>query len=121
MKWTVHKIIVVVSILLCSCSQPSEYFIGKWQILHIVENNVSIDLMENWMHLKSDGTFESYDGASKKTEQGIWEYQSKEKIISIDGQGEDGKSHWSLSMKNDTLIFESTRDNLYLISKKLYH
>lgn len=111
--------ILLFFILLYTCNQSSEFFIGKWQILNVVENNKPIDLVENWIHLKSNGTFESYDGELKKLEQGKWQYESKEKIIFIDGAGEDGDSQWSLSIKNDTLMFQSTSDNSYLISRKI--
>ncbi|MGK0446886.1 MAG: hypothetical protein ACJA2M_000655 [Polaribacter sp.] len=119
MKLRTNKIILLFFTILYACSQPSEFFIGKWQILNVVEDNVSVDLMENWMHLKKNGTFESYDGELKKVEYGKWEYQSKDKKLFIDGVGEDGDSQWSLSLRNDTLIFQSTSDNLYLISKRL--
>ena len=102
-----------------ACKKSPEYFIGKWQILNVVENNKSIDLIENWIHLKSNGTFQSYDGNLKKSERGKWTYLFDEKRLFIDGEGETGDSHWNLSMKNDTLIFHSTSDNLYLIAKKL--
>ena len=105
---------------LCACHKSSEYFIGKWQILKAVEHNESIDIPENWIHLKSDGTFESYDGTLKKNESGKWTYQFKEKKLFIDDdEGEDKDSKWALSMKNDTLIFHSTSENLYLIAKKM--
>jgi hypothetical protein len=119
MKLRTNIIILLFFILLYSCSQPSKFFIGKWQILNVVEDNVSIDLMENWIHLKSNGTFESYDGGIKKIEHGKWEYQPRGKKLFIDGTGDEGDSQWSLSIKNDTLIFQSTSDNLYLISKKI--
>lgn len=119
MKLRTDKTVLLLLILLCSCSQSSEFFIGKWQILNVVEDNESIDLMENWMHLKSNGTFESYDGELKKIEHGKWEYESIEKKLFIDGTGDEGDSHWRLSLRNDTLIFESTSDKLYLISKKI--
>jgi len=106
-------------VALHGCKKTPEYFIGKWQILIVVENNESTDLIENWMHLKSDGTFESYDGKLKKNESGKWTYQLDEKRLFIDSEGETGDSQWNLSMKNDTLIFHSTSDNLYLIAKKI--
>lgn len=119
MKLRADKIILIFFILLYSCKKPTAFFIGKWQILNVVEDNVSIDLKENWMHLKNNGTFESYDGELKKIEQGKWKYQSKGKKLFIDGVGENDDSHWSLSMRNDTLIFQSISDNLYLISKRI--
>lgn len=119
MKLRTDKTILLFFILLYACSQSSEFFIGKWQILNVVEDNESIDLMENWMHLKSNGTFESYNGELKKIERGKWEYKSKEKILVIDGPGEEGDSQWILSIRNDTLIFQSISDNLCLISKKI--
>lgn len=115
----IFKTIIPVFILLTSCSQSSEFFIGKWRILHVVENNKSIDLIENWMHLKNDGTFESYDGHVKKMEYGTWSYTPEDKRLFIDANGEAGDSQWNLSIKNDTLIFKSTTDNVSLISKKV--
>lgn len=119
MNLRIFKTIILMFILLNSCSQSSDFFIGKWHILHVVENNKSIDLIENWMHLKNDGTFESYDGDLKKMEYGTWNYTPKDKRLFIDAKGETGDSHWNLSIKNDTLIFKSTTDNLYLVSKKI--
>ena len=43
----------------------------------------------------------------------------KEKRLFIDGEGKKGDSQWILSMKNDTLIFQSTLEKLYLIAKKM--
>jgi len=120
MKLKTNYIIILLFILFFSCEQSSEFFVGKWQILNIVEDEVSIDLIDNWMHLKSNGTFESYDGELKKIERGKWTYQPEEKILFIDGVGKEGDSYWSLSIKNDTLIFKSTSDNLYLISTRIY-
>ena len=102
-----------------ACKKSPDYLIGKWQILTVVENNESNDLIENWMHLKSNGTFESYDGNSNKSENGTWTYQLKVKRLLIDGEGETGDSQWNLTMKNDTLIFHSTSDNLRLIAIKI--
>lgn len=121
MKLRTNKTILLFLILLYACNQSCEFFIGKWKILNVVEDNKSIDLMENWMHLKSNGTFESYDGELKKIAHGKWKYQSKEKNLFIDGIGKDIDSDWSLSIKNDTLVFQSTSKNLYLISKKIDH
>lgn len=119
MKQKINKIILLIFIGLYACNQSSEYFIGKWQILNVVENNKSIDLIDNWMHLKSNGTFESYDGILKKNEIGKWTYQSEEKRLFIDGEGEETDSEWTLLIKNDTLFFHSTSDNSYLIAKKI--
>jgi hypothetical protein len=119
MKLRADKIILLFFILLYSCSKPSHFLIGKWQILHVVKDNASIDLIENWMHFKNNGTFESYDGELKKIEHGKWKYQSNGKKLFIDAAGEDDDSHWSLSMRNDTLIFQSISDNLHLISKRI--
>ena len=106
-------------ILFSSCKTEGNYFTGKWQILKVVENEQSTDLVENWMHIKSDGTFQSYDGVLDKKESGRWTYLSKEKIIYIDGEGEEGDSEWVLESSNNTLIFHSTVSQLYLIAKKL--
>ena len=115
MKSKFNKTILLIFIGLYACKSP-KYFIGKWQILNVVENNESINLIENWIHLKNNGTFESYDGNLKKSESGKWAYQFKEKKLFLDSE-ED--SQWTLSMKNDTLIFYSTSDNLYLIAIKM--
>jgi len=119
MKLKISKAIILIFIGLYACNKSSEYFIGKWQILNVVENNESVDLIENWMHLKSNGTFESYDGNLKKNESGKWAYHFKEKRLFLDGDGEKADSEWTLSIKNDTLFFHSTSDNLYLIVKKM--
>ncbi len=119
MELKIIIIIVMLFVALNACKKSPEYFIGKWQILNVVENNESIDLIENWIHLKSNGTFESYDGNLKKNESGKWTYQLDEKRLFIDGEGETGDSQWNLSVKNDTLIFHSTSDNLYLTAKKI--
>jgi len=66
MKQKTRKTILIIFIVLYACNQSSEYFIGKWQILNIVENNESVELVQNWIHLKSDRTFENYDGNLKK-------------------------------------------------------
>lgn len=117
MKLKINTIIILIFIGCIACNKSSEYFIGKWQILNVVENNESSELNENWIHLKSDKTFKSYDGELKKNESGTWTYQVKEKRLFI--EGEKGDSQWTLSMKNDTLIFKSTSNNLYLVAKKI--
>jgi len=119
MKMKISKTLLVVFIGLYACSKSPEFFIGKWQILNVVENNESVDLIENWMHLKRNGTFKSYDGSVKKSESGKWTYQFKENRLFIDGEGEKADSEWNLSIKNDTLFFHSTSDNLYLVAKKI--
>ncbi|GAA4276554.1 lipocalin-like domain-containing protein [Aquimarina mytili] len=119
MKLKSIKTIFLIFILLYSCGQPDEYFIGKWQIVNVIENSKSIDLVENWMHLKNNGTFESYDGALKKKESGTWRYQLDEKRLFIDGEGEEADSEWILSIKNDTLFFHSASDDVYLIAKEI--
>lgn len=78
-----------------------------------------MELVDNWMHLKTDGTFESNDGNLKKNEYGKWTYQSDEKRLFIDGEGEHADSEWTLLIRNDTLFFHSTSDNSYLIAKKM--
>ena len=119
MKLKFCKVILLIFIGLYACNKPNKYFIGKWQILNAIENNKSIDLTENWIHLKNNGTFESYDGNLKKKEHGKWTYQFREKELFIDGEEEKTDSEWTLSMKNDTLFFYSTSENLYLIAKKI--
>ena len=81
MKLTIRKTILLIFVTLNSCTTSSEYFIGKWQILNVVENNKTVELVENWIHIKSDGTFESYDGNLKKNESGTWTYQFERKKI----------------------------------------
>ncbi len=119
MKKTILTILLNLYVTLHACNKSSEYFIGKWQILSVVENNESIDLIENWMLLKTDGTFESYDGNLKKHESGKWIYQASTKTLLIEGETESGDSRWNLSISNDTLIFRSPTSDLHLISKKI--
>ncbi len=119
MKQRIRNLILLIFIGFSACKKSPEYFIGKWQILNIVENDKSTDLIENWMHLKSNGTFDSYDGTLKKGESGKWTYKLEEKTILIDGEGNEGDSQWILSTSNDTLFFHSTSSNLYLIAKKI--
>ena len=119
MKLKISTCIICLCFSFISCNTSSEYFIGKWQILTVVENNTVIELTENWMHLKSNGIFESYDGGLKKNESGTWSYQLENKILAIDGEGKAGDSQWKLSMKNDTLIFQATADDLYLTAVKM--
>ncbi len=119
MKFRVVTTIFSTFILLYSCGQPTEFFIGKWQILSVVEGNNSFDLNENWMHLKSNGSFESYDGDLKRLEHGNWKYHAEGKRLLIDGEGESGDSQWDLSVRNDTLIFRSVSGDLYLVAKKM--
>ncbi len=71
------------------------------------------------MLLKSNGTFDSYDGSLKKNGNGKWTYDSNKKILAIDSDGDEGDSEWVLSTSNDTLFFHSTSANLYLIAKKI--
>ena len=102
-----------------SCTKPEDQFIGKWQILTVVENNTPVSLKDNWMYLKPDGTFDSFDGDLGKHESGLWTYQSKSQTLLIDGNGEDGDSEWRISTKNDTLFFHATSGNLYLTAIKM--
>ncbi len=118
MKPKISKIIILIFIGLSACNLSTKYFIGKWQILHVVENDTSINLIDNWIQLKKDRTFESYDGSLKKSERGKWTYRSDEKRLFIVGNGATANSEWILSIKNDTLFFYSTTDNSYLIAKK---
>ncbi|NNF35794.1 MAG: hypothetical protein HKN68_16920 [Saprospiraceae bacterium] len=105
-------------LVLFACKSSPDYFIGKWQILKVVNDNDTIDLDDNWMHLKEGGIFESYDGALKKNESGKWTYQTADKILFIEGEGEEGDSEWMISMQSDTLFFHSTSSALYLIAMK---
>ena len=101
------------------CHESSEFFIGKWQILSIVENNKNFELKENWIQLKSNGTFTSYDGELNKTESGFWKHDNKTNDLLIDDEEDAGDSSWNLEMRNDSLIFKSTIDSTYLISTRL--
>ena len=72
------------------------------------------------MHLKADGSFDSYDGDSDKRETGNWEYEPKEKLLNIIGNaGDEDNSKWILLMRNDTLIFSSSENNLSLKAIKM--
>ena len=104
-----------------SCSdKSSDFFIGKWQIMAVVDHNKTLELEDNWMHLKADGTFESYDGAISKKETGIWIFHPKHKSLIIDGSSEkEDDSEWMLSVRNDTLFFSSKMDDIYLIAKRM--
>lgn len=113
MKLKISTIIILIFIGFIACNKSPEYFIGKWQIMNVVENNESIDLIENWMHLKSNGTFESYDGNLIRSESGKWNYQFREKRLFIDGEGEKADSEWTLSTKNDTL-FSILHQTIYI-------
>lgn len=119
MRSTILITVLLFHIGFSACNKPDEFFIGKWQILNVVKNDDSVALNENWIHLKRDGTFESYDGDLEKEESGKWTYQNEERKVFIDGEGETGDSQWNLSRRNDTLIFESKRDTLFLIATKV--
>lgn len=103
----------------CACKKSTDYFFGKWQILKVVEHDVTMALDDNWIALKGDGTFESYDGALKKKELGNWTYDHRSKKLSIDGTGKANDSEWTLTMKQDTLFFHATSSKVYLIAKKI--
>ena len=85
-KSKVSNIVFLLSLSLFGCHESAEFFIGKWQILSVVENNENFELKENWMHLKSNGTFTSYDGELNKTESGFWKYDNKTNELLIDGE-----------------------------------
>lgn len=105
--------------MLClSCKKSIDLFIGKWKIIEVVENENVIPLQENWIHLKPNGTFESYDGYLKKNEKGTWKYESKNKKLFIDAPGDKNDSDWRIELKNDTLYFQSIIDDSYLVSIK---
>jgi len=76
-------------------------------------------LDNNWIHLKDDGRFVSYDGDSNKSENGNWEYDPKGKVLYIKGNTGEKDSKWILLMKNDTLTFSSNENNLYLIAVEM--
>lgn len=63
----IRNIVLLIFIGVYACKKSPEYFIGKWQILNVVEDDKSTNLVENWMYLKKNGTFDSYDGTLKKT------------------------------------------------------
>ena len=115
MKHILKKSCLVVGcILLLACGRSSEFFIGKWQILSVVEDDQVMDLHENWIHLKEDGTFSSYDGEAKKSETGKWLFDNSSNELFIDGEGDSEDSYWLLSLKNYTLIFRSVNGSMYL-------
>ncbi len=111
----------ILLIFLVGCSSKSpHFFVGKWQILSVVENDQYLVLKNNWMHLKNDGSFYSYDGDSDKSETGNWEYKTEEKILKINGNAvEEDNSEWILFLSNDTLIFSSIENDLYLKAVKI--
>ncbi|MEX0288214.1 MAG: hypothetical protein AB3N14_03815 [Flavobacteriaceae bacterium] len=104
-----------------SCADSSsDFFLGNWQIVAVVEDNKTLKLEENWMHLKADGTFDSYDGAVNKSETGLWVFNPKSKGLTIDGSsGSEDDSEWIVSLRNDTLFFSSKVGDTYLIAKKM--
>ncbi len=86
----------------------------------VVEDNKTLKLEENWMHLKADGTFDSYDGAINKSETGTWNFHPKSKKLTIEGNsGKEDDSEWILSVRNDTLFFSSKMEDIYLIAKRM--
>ncbi|MDF1697581.1 MAG: hypothetical protein P1U56_17180 [Saprospiraceae bacterium] len=104
---------------LVSCKKTPDFFIGKWKILHVVENKTTSGIKETWMQLKSDGSFESYDGELGKHEKGKWKYKKASNTLIINGS--DGEnSHWNLSLENDTLYFNSIEIDMYLTSIKTH-
>lgn len=119
MNSKINKLFLLVFIVCYACSTSSDYFIDKWQITHVVENNTYTALSENWMHLKNDHTFESYDGDIKKVETGTWEYYPHKKRLHIYGEGDEGDSQWRLSVKKDTLFFHSLTEDLFLIATQI--
>ncbi len=121
MNFKINKLFVLVFIGLSACGESHDYYIGKWQIthIHIVSNSTRTPLNDNWMHLKQDRTFESYDGNLKKKETGVWKYESSQKRLFIDGAGDKNDSEWRLSVKNDTLFFHSITGDIYLIANEI--
>ncbi|MEQ9232393.1 MAG: hypothetical protein RIF46_17055 [Cyclobacteriaceae bacterium] len=117
----IQMVIIIISTMSCS-SKSQNFFIGKWQILSVTENDQQMDLNNNWIQLNSDDGFVSYDGNSGKSEAGNWIYYPAEKTLSInESNGEEsGESSWKLMMRNDTLIFSSTEKKLYLKAIRLY-
>ena len=115
-KYTIPLCLLLV--LLGACKKSPTYFLGKWEILNVVEHDTTIDLVDNWIMLNKDGTFESYDGNLKKKEVGKWMYDPKSKRLVIDGAGETNDSEWTLARKQDTLFFHATSGNMYLIGKR---
>ena len=107
---------LVFFITLHACKKDPQYFIGKWQITSVVTQNDTIQLADNWMHLKGDLTFVSYDGMEQKEEVGFWSYTPDDNILIIDGAGDDDDSQWTLSMNQDTLFFHATSEDLLLMA-----
>ncbi len=106
-------------VLFSACRKNPTYFLGKWEILHVVDQESTIDLVDNWIMLNSDGSFESYDGALKKKEVGNWSYIPKSKKLIIDGAGDTADSVWTLTRKQDSLFFHGIPGKVYLIGKKV--
>jgi len=119
MKTKVVQLLLLFCLCLFGCNKSSEFFIGKWQILSVVENDESIRLIDNWIHLKVDGTFTSYDGELEKKENGNWHYENKTGELIIDGNEDSEDSRWYLQTKNDTLIFKSNNKTTYLYAVKI--
>jgi uncharacterized protein with GYD domain len=97
-------------------------FIGKWQILSIVENNQPSELTDNWINLMGNGTFESNDGESKINRTGKWNYFPAEQKLYIHSDADEkDDSEWFISSQNDTLIFRATKSGstgTYFIAKR---
>ena len=119
MKLKYIVVLYLLVVLPSACQKTPTYFLGKWEIRKVVEQDTTIDLEDNWILLHKDGTFQSYDGAINKEEVGHWMYDHKSKRLVIDGNGETADSEWTLTIKQDTLFFHATSGNMYLIGKKV--
>lgn len=53
----IRNIALLIFIGVSACKKSPEHFIGKWQILNVVEDDKSTNLVENWMHLKKKWNF----------------------------------------------------------------
>lgn len=75
-----------------------------------MKSSPPISLNDNWINLKSDETFNSYDGESNKDESGSWSYSLNDKKLYINSDsGEKNDSEWFIHTTNDTLIFNEKK------------
>ena len=114
MKLHLAKLFLVLSFCIYGCSQKTELFIGKWQIVVVEESSEKVELKDNWIHINANGTFTSFDGELNKTESGNWNYDKNTGQLFINGDQDSEDSIWHLQTQNDTLIFKSTSDPVYL-------
>ena len=112
-----RKTLVLIFIFIgIGCSQnSSDFFIGKWQILRVVEDTTSIALNDNWIHIKSDGTFTGYDGESNTNENGKWTYKINEKVLYLDDASGEGASPQDIIENTKIVITSSLRSSFVFI------